>query len=59
MMRTIVTLVALLAAQPVFASAATLFHDGRFTEAATAGRAENTAASLVVAGRATDRKSVV
>ena len=53
MMRTIVTLVALLAAQPVFASAATLFHDGRFTEAATAGRAENTAASLVVAGRAT------
>ncbi len=44
---------ALLAAQPAFAGAASLFHDGRFAEAATAGRAENTAASLVLAGRAT------
>lgn len=35
-----------------FASAATLFHDGHFAEAAAAGRTEGTAASLVIAGRA-------
>lgn len=53
MIRNLMAWLALLAAAPAFASAATLFHDGRFTEAATAGRAENTAASLIVAGRAT------
>lgn len=52
MMKTLVALVALALAQPVFASAATLFHDGKFVEAAAAGRSENTAASLIVAGRA-------
>lgn len=44
---------ALAAAAPALASATSLFHDGRFAEAATAGRAENTAASLILAGRAT------
>jgi hypothetical protein len=53
MMRTIATIMALLAAQPAFAGAASLFHDGKFIEAAVAGRAENTPASLIVAGRAT------
>lgn len=52
MMKTLVALVALAVAQPAFAGAATLFHDGKFTEAAAAGRSENTAASLVLAGRA-------
>jgi len=36
-----------------FASAESLFRDGRFAEAAGAGRAEGTMASLVLAGRAT------
>lgn len=53
MIRNIIALLALATAAPAFASAATLFHDGRFVEAATAGRAENTAPSLVLAGRAT------
>ena len=53
MIRVLIALAALLAAQPAFASAATLFHDGHFADAATAGRAENTAASLILAGRAT------
>ncbi len=53
MIRTLLALLALLAAQPAFASAASLFHDGRFAEAATAGRAENTAPALILAGRAT------
>ena len=49
----VIGLLALLAAAPALASATTLFHDGHFAEAATAGRAENTAASLILAGRAT------
>ncbi len=53
MIRLLIASLALLAAAPALASAATLFHDGHFTEAATAGRAENTAASLILAGRAT------
>ncbi len=53
MIRNVVAAVLLVAAAPAWASAASLFHDGRFTEAATAGRAENTAASLILAGRAT------
>lgn len=51
-MKPLITALLLLTANPAFASAATLFHDGRFTEAAAAGRAEGTAASLVLAGRA-------
>lgn len=53
MIKPIIAALALLAAQPAFASAASLFHDGHFLEAATAGRAENTAPALVLAGRAT------
>lgn len=52
MIRNLVALLCLAAATPAFASAASLFHDGKFAEAATAGRAENTAASLLTAGRA-------
>lgn len=52
MIRKTIALLVLLAAAPAFASAASLFREGRFTEAATAGRAENTAPSLVFAGRA-------
>jgi tetratricopeptide (TPR) repeat protein len=52
LIRTFIATLSLLAAAPAFASAATLFHDGHFPEAATAGRAENTAASLILAGRA-------
>lgn len=46
-------MLALLAAQPALASTATLFRDGKFTEAAAAGQSENSAASLILAGRAT------
>lgn len=53
MIKTLIVVLALLAANPAFASAATLFHDGRFAETETAGRAENTVASLILAGRAT------
>ena len=53
MIKTIVAAAWLAMAQPALASAASLFHDGKFVEAATAGRAERTAASLVLAGRAT------
>ena len=53
MIRNLIALFALIAAAPALATAASLFHDGHFTEAATAGRAENTAASLVIAGHAT------
>lgn len=53
MMKTLVAVAALFTAAPAFASAATLFHDGKFAEAAVAGRSENTAASLIIAGRAT------
>lgn len=52
-MKTFFALLALSTAAPAFASAATLFHDGHFTEAATVGRTENTSASLLLAGRAT------
>lgn len=52
MMKILVAMVGLVAAVPAFASAATLFRDGKFTEAAAAGRVENTASSLVLAGRA-------
>ncbi len=52
MIRTIAAALALCAAQPAFATAATLFRDGHFAEAATAGHAENTAAALILAGRA-------
>jgi tetratricopeptide (TPR) repeat protein len=52
-MKSLLAALMLVTANPAFASAATLFHDGRFTEAAAAGRAEGTAASLVIAGRAT------
>ncbi|WP_419813723.1 hypothetical protein [Glacieibacterium sp.] len=43
---------ALFAAGPAFADAASSFHDGKWQDAITQGRAENTAASLVLAGRA-------
>ncbi len=52
-MKHVMAMVALIAAAPAFASAASLFHDGRFTEAATAGRVEGTPAALILAGRAT------
>jgi tetratricopeptide (TPR) repeat protein len=52
-MKHLIALLLLLTGAPAFASAASLFHDGRFAEAAVAGRAENTAPSLVLAGRAT------
>jgi len=49
----VVAVATLAAAQPAWASAASLFHDGRFAEVAAAGQAEGTAASLILAGRAT------
>jgi len=52
-MKPLLAALMLLTSTTAFASAATLFHDGRFTEAAGAGRAEGTAPSLVIAGRAT------
>ncbi len=51
-MKTLLAALMLSTSNAAFASAATLFHDGRFSEAAAAGRAEGTAASLVIAGRA-------
>ncbi len=53
MLKILLASLALLMAQPALASAASLFHDGRFADAATAGRTEGTAASLILAGRAT------
>ena len=53
MIKALIALLALFAAQPVLASAATLFHDGQFAQAAIAGRTENSAAALILAGRAT------
>lgn len=53
MIKSLIALLLLLGGQPALASAATLFHDGHFAEAAIAGRTEATAASLVLAGRAT------
>ncbi len=53
MFKIILASLALIVAQPALANAASLFHDGHFAEAATAGRAEGTAASLILAGRAT------
>ena len=52
-MRMLLAVPALIAAAPALASTATLFHDGRFAEAAAAGRVEATPASLILAGRAT------
>jgi len=43
---------ALFAAQPALANTASLFREGKFVEASTAGQTENSAASLVLAGRA-------
>lgn len=52
-MKALAVVVALLAAAPVLASAATdAFAAGRFAEAISAGRKENSAAGLVAAGRA-------
>lgn len=52
MMRTLICVVAMATAAPAFADAAASFKDGRFAEAIRLGRAENTAPSLVLAGRA-------
>lgn len=52
-MKSLLAAVLLLTSTSAFASAATLFRDGRFAEAAGAGRSEGTAPSLVLAGRAT------
>lgn len=52
-MKYLIAMALFFAGAPAFASAATLFHDGRFAEAAVAGRAERTAPALVLAGRAT------
>jgi tetratricopeptide (TPR) repeat protein len=52
-MKSLLAACLLLTSTAAVASAATLFHDGRFIEAAGAGRAEGTTASLVLAGRAT------
>lgn len=52
MLKLLVALMVLAAGQGAFAAtAAGLYHDGKFAEAATAGRQEDTAASLVVAGK--------
>lgn len=53
MIRHLLTAALLAAAVPAFASTATLFHDGKFTEAASAGRSEGSAAAFILAGRAT------
>lgn len=53
MIRPLIVTLLLVAAAPAWASTATLFRDGKFAEAAVAGRAENTAPSLILAGRAT------
>lgn len=52
-MKSLLAAVLLLTSTTAFASAASLFRDGRFAEAAGAGRAEGTTASLIIAGRAT------
>ncbi len=52
MIRQLIALAMLTTAQAAWASAATLFHDGKFAEAAALGRTENTLASLILAGRA-------
>ncbi len=52
-MKSLIAAVLLLVPTAAFASATSLFHDGRFAEAAGVGRAEGTTASLVIAGRAT------
>lgn len=52
MTRTLATLL-LLAATPALATALDAFHDGKWAAAATQGRAEGSADSLVIAGKAT------
>ena len=53
MFRSITLAVLLATAAPALADAAASFRDGRWAEAATQGRAEGSAASLILAGRAT------
>jgi len=52
LIRTVAAAVLLVVAAPAFAGAASLFQAGKFAEASVAGRSENTAASLILAGRA-------